>query len=169
MSTSSRASTDRAQTIAEVSVPLRSKHLTRSRVPQPDSECKRRRQVADIPWSDQSRPSGLARTQMQQQTESTTPTTTPHYYDHHHQMGFSNPDEQLASAITIAKHKRSERHLRQSTARQQIVCVLKLIAIEDADEARRESARVLLEMMSANLNPTNSCGEVSCLDTCESD
>ena len=46
MSTSSRASTDRAQTIAEVSVPLRSKHLTRSRVPQPDSECKRRRQVA---------------------------------------------------------------------------------------------------------------------------
>ena len=173
MSSSSRASTDRAhcQTIAhssiEVSVPRLSKHHTRSSAPRPDGECKRRRQVADIPWSDHSRPSVPAQNQMQQQAESTSPTTTQRYYDHHHQAELSNPDDQLASAITIANQKRSERHLRQSTARQQILCILKLIAIEDADEVRRESARVLVQMMSANPNPTNSCGEVSCSDICE--
>ena len=169
MSSSSRASTDRAhcQTIAhssvEVSVPRLSKHHTRSSAPRPDGECKRRRLVADIPWSDHSRPSVPAQSQMQQ-TESTSPTTTN---NHSTLPELSNPDDQLASAITIANQKRSERHLRQSTARQQILCILKLIAIEDADEVRRESARVLVQMMSANPNPTNSCGEVSCSDICE--
>jgi len=99
-----------------------------------------------------------------QQTESTSPTTTN---NHSTLPELSNPDDQLASAITIANQKRSERRLCQSTARQQIVCILKLIAIEDADEVRRESARVLVQMMSANPNPTNSCGEVSCSDICE--
>ena len=63
-------------------------------------------------------------------------------------MGCSNPDDQIT--ITMANQHSSERHLRQSAARQEIVRVLKLIAVEDADEARRESARVVLQMLTAN-------------------
>ena len=74
--------------------------------------------------------------------------TTQHCHVHPNQMGCSNPDDQIT--ITMANQHSSERHLRQSAARQEIVRVLKLIAVEDADEARRESARVVLQMLTAN-------------------
>ena len=139
-----------SQTIAHSSISVQvlrlSERHTHSSAPPADGERKRRREVADIPWLC---PSVLTGTQRQQQTESTSPTTTQRYPDHHHhQMGCSNPDGQIT--ITMANQKSSERHLRRSAARQEIVRVLKLIAVEDTDEVRRESARVLLQMLTAN-------------------
>ena len=151
-----------------VKVPRLSDRHTHSSPPRPDGERKRCREATDIPWIGRKCPSVLAGTQRQQQTESTSPTTTQRYPDHHHQMGSSNPDDQII--ITMANQKSSECHLRRSAALQEIVRVLKLIALEDQVEVRRESAFVLLQMLSANSNPTNEgYDEVTNLAICESD
>ena len=86
-------------------------------------------------------------------------------------MGFSNPD---AITLTVANQKGSERYPSRAAARLEIVRVLKLIAIEDTDEARRESARVVLQVMSANTNVGSdedsdfSSHSDSVVSTCES-
>ena len=110
-------------------------------------ECKRRQHVmvADIHWADQSRPSSLAGPQRQRQTESTTPLCPVH------QPELSNQNDQAV----FTKQTGSELHLHQSVARHKIKCVLKEIAAHDHCEARRESARVMLEMMPAESSPTN--------------
>ena len=110
-------------------------------------ECKRRQHVmvADIHWADQSRPSSLAGPQRQRQTESTTPLCPVH------QPELSNQNDQAV----FTKQTGSELHLHQSVARHKIKCVLKEIAAHDPCEARRESARVMLEMMPAESSPTN--------------
>ena len=110
-------------------------------------ECKRRQHVmvADIHWADQSRPSSLAGPQRQRQTESTTPLCPVH------QPELSNQNDQAV----FTKQTGSELHLHQSVARHKIKCVLKEIAAHDHCEARRESARLMLEMMPAESSPTN--------------
>merc|ERR1712166_575708 len=110
-------------------------------------ECKRRQHVmvADIHWADQSRPSSLAGPQRQRQTESTTPLCPVH------QPELSNQNDQAV----FTKQTGSELHLHQSVARHKIKCVLKEIAAHDHCEARRESARVMLEMMPAESSPMN--------------
>ena len=126
-------------------------------------ECKRRQHVmvADIHWADQSRPSSLAGPQRQRQTESTTPLCPVH------QPELSNQNDQAV----FTKQTGSELHLHQSVARHKIECVLKEIAAHDHCEARRESARLMLEMMPAESSPTNldSDSNVSALDHYESD
>ena len=114
---------------------------------QDHGECKRRQHVmvADIHWADQSRPSSLAGPQRQRQTESTTPLCPVH------QPELSNQNDQAV----FTKQTGSELHLHQSVARHKIKCVLKEIAAHDPCEARRESARVMLEMMPAESSPTN--------------
>ena len=109
-------------------------------------ECKRRQHVmvADIHWADQSRPSSLAGPQRQRQTESTTPLCPVH------QPELSNQNDQAV----FTKQTGSELHLHQSVARHKIKCVLKEIAAHDHCEARRESARLMLEMMPAESSPT---------------
>merc|ERR1712166_1117276 len=130
---------------------------------QDHGECKRRQHVmvADIHWADQSRPSSLAGPQRQRQTESTTPLCPVH------QPELSNQNDQAV----FTKQTGSELHLHQSVARHKIKCVLKEIAAHDPCEARRESARLMLEMMPAESSPTNldSDSNVSALDHYESD
>jgi len=126
-------------------------------------ECKRRRHVmvTDIHWADQSRPSSLAGPQRQRQTESSTPPCPVH------QAELSKQNDQAV----FTKQTGSELHLHQSVACHKIKCVLNEIAAHDPCEARRESARVILEMMPAESSPTNldSDSNVSALDLCESD
>jgi hypothetical protein len=123
-------------------------------------ECKRRRHVmtSDIHWSDQSRPLNDCEPRNHRQTN-------PKQSYLALQTDSSDPDDQIA----VTNLTRLERHLCRAEALHKIKCTMKVIAREDPSDARRESARVLLEMMSdvpdlltTSPNNLDSECEVSC-------
>ena len=93
--------------------------------------------TSDIHWSDQSRPLNDCEPRNHRQTN-------PKQSYLALQTDSSDPDDQIA----VTNLTRLERHLCRAEALHKIKCTMKLIAREDPSDARRESARVLLEMMS---------------------
>ena len=123
-------------------------------------ECKRRRHVmtSDIHWADQSRPLNDCEPRNHRQIN-------PEQSCLALQTDSSDPNDQIA--VTNLTHL--ERHLCRAEALHKIKCTMKVIARDDPSDARRESARVLLEMMSAvpdlltpSPNNVDSKCEVSC-------
>ena len=111
------------------------------------AECKRRRHVVtgDTHWADQSHQLNDLKPQTQRVPTSPTQCCPAHQ---------TQPATNAQMAVT--NQTTSDRHLHRAAALDKIKCTLKLIAREDPVDARRESARVLLEMMSdaPNLSPS---------------
>ena len=104
-------------------------------------DCKRRRHVmtSDIHWSDQSRPLNDWEPQTQRQMVPTSPT--------HCCPALQTEPTETNDQTAVTKQTSPECHHRAS-ALHTIKCTLTVIAREDPNDTRRESARVLLEMMS---------------------
>ena len=125
------------------------------------AECKRRRlaMTGDTHWADQSRPLNNLKPQTQR-----VPTQCS--------LTHQTPQPATNDLTAVTNQTTSEHHLHRAAALDKIKCTLKLIAREDPVDARRDSARVLLEMMSdaPSLSPTNldSDSEVSCMDDSDS-
>ena len=130
------------------------------------AECKRRRHVVtgDTHWADQSRPLNELKPQTHRVPTSPTQCCPAH----------QTPQPATNDQMALTNQTTSERHLHRAAALDKIKCTLKLIAREDPVDARRESARVLLEMMSdaPNLSPSrtnlDSDSEVSRMDDSDS-
>ena len=129
------------------------------------AECKRRRLAVtgDTHWADQSHPLNNLKPQTQRAH------TSPTQYCPAHQTQPATND-----LMAVTNQTTSEHHLHRAAALDKIKCTLKLIAREDPVDARRESARVLFEMMSGapsrSSRRTNldSDSDVSCMDDSDS-